>query len=81
MTGRELILYILENNLEDEAVFEDGRFIGFMTIFEAAERMNVGVPTVQVWISQGKIEGELIGDMIYIPANFIPPIEEDQWIK
>lgn len=75
MTGRELILYILENHLEDELVFEDGSFIGFVTISEAAARMDVGVQTVKVWISQGKLYGERIGDEIYIPANFKSPME------
>lgn len=35
MTGRDLILYILMNNLEDEPVFEEGKFIGFVTDVEA----------------------------------------------
>lgn len=77
MTGRELILYILENHLEDELVFDNGNFIGFVTISEAAEKMKVGVPTVQVWISQGRLDGERIGDEIYIPANFKLSTEED----
>lgn len=75
MTGRELVLYILENHLEDKLVFEDGNFIGFVTISEAAARLDVGVATVRVWISQGKLEGERIGDEIYIPANLVPPKE------
>lgn len=39
MTGRDLILYILENHLEDEQVFEEGNLLGFITIIEAAEKM------------------------------------------
>ena len=30
MTGRELILYILQNGLENEEVFKDGIFVGFI---------------------------------------------------
>lgn len=67
MTGRELIIYILENGLEDEPVFENGKFIGFITAQEAAARMNVGVATVGVLLNQGLIEGVKIGDVIYIP--------------
>lgn len=69
MTGRELIMYILQNNLEDEPVFRDGKFIGFMTAFEAAAKMNVGVATIFVWVAQKRINGVVIGDMLYIPAN------------
>lgn len=29
MTGKELILYILENNLEDSEIFKDGKFLDF----------------------------------------------------
>lgn len=69
MTGRELIVYILSNNLEDEPIFEDGRFIGFMTLEEAAAKMDVGVGTVLVWVTQGKLKHILIGAKIYIPAD------------
>ena len=40
MTGRELILYILSNGLENEPVFKDGKFIGFMTEEEARESIK-----------------------------------------
>lgn len=70
MTGRDLIIYILSNNLEDKDIFEDGKLIGFITVGEAAERMNVGVATVYVWIRQKRILGLFIGDEVYIPANF-----------
>ena len=50
MTGRDLIIYILQNNLEDEEIFKDGKFIGFVTLNEAAVRLNVGVETVKASI-------------------------------
>lgn len=79
MTGRDLILYILANGLEDEPVFKDKKFIGFMTAGEAAEKMNVGIPTVCVWLSQGLLDGVRIGDNIYIAANSVrPSINEDE---
>lgn len=59
MTGRELILYILSNGLEDEPVFKDGTFLGFLTIRKAAEKMNVGMQTVHTWISLGRIKGAI----------------------
>lgn len=74
MTGRDLILYILRNNLENEQVFKDGKFIGFITIDEAAAKTNVGIATVNAWIKQGRTIGILVGDTIYIPADFESPM-------
>lgn len=66
MTGRDLILYILQNNLEDEPVFQDGKFIGMKSLEETAVRFNVGVATVKVWIDLGVIEGYTVKEGIYI---------------
>jgi excisionase family DNA binding protein len=73
MTGRDLILYILSNNLENEPVFQNGKFIGFITAAEAAAKMNVGVPTVCVWIAQNQLDGVRIGDNFYVPADSVRP--------
>ena len=73
MTGRQLIIYILENGLEDDPVFKDGKFIGFMTAVEAAQKMNVGVATIFAWWSQGIVKGIVHCGMLYIPANFKLP--------
>lgn len=75
MTGRDLILYILTHGLEDEPVFENGRFIGFMTAEEAAVKMNVGVMTIRLWVGLGQLKGLMIGDALYIPADAKSPIE------
>lgn len=62
MTGRELIIYILENGLEDQQIFENGKFVGFLTIGEAAQKLGYGIETVKAMIETGVIEsdGELI---------------------
>ena len=73
MTGRDLIIYILENNLEDEFVFKDGKFIGFVTVSEAAAKTNVGDATIYAWITQGWLNCVVIGGTIYIPADFKAP--------
>lgn len=75
MTGKDLIIYILANNLENEPVFKDGKFIGFVTAGEAAAKMDVGVATVCAWIHQGWLESILVGNRVYIPANFKSPLE------
>lgn len=70
LTGRELMLYILEHGLENEPVFKDGCFIGFITELEAARILDVGTATIRSLVKQGKIENIQIGEKIYIPANF-----------
>lgn len=62
MTGRDLIIYILKNNLEDEPIFKDGSFIGFMTMDEAAMKYNVGVATIYAWMILGHLDYVRIGE-------------------
>ena len=78
MTGRDLIIYILENNLEDELVCEDGRILGFMTEIEAAIKFGVGVATVEAWIREGMLKAIKIGGMYYIPSNSKYPDNSEQ---
>lgn len=73
MTGRDLIIYILQNNLENEPVFKNGKFIGFVTLEEVAIQTNVGMATVHTWINQGRLESEAVKEGIYIPANYESP--------
>lgn len=75
MTCRELILYILENGLEDEPVFQNGTFVGFMTVTKAAEKMDVGLATIFAWNTMGKLDGVLLRGGIYIPVNAKSPTE------
>ena len=69
MTGRELILYILENHLENDLVFEDGKFMGFMTVLEAAEKFEVGTATISAWITTGRLPGIVVDKKVYVPCN------------
>lgn len=69
MTGRELIMYILENHLENEEVFKDGRLLGYMNVDEAAVKFGVGTATIEVWFKLEMIPGIKIGEVLYIPAN------------
>lgn len=71
MTGRELIIYILENHLEDEPVFKDGKFIGCMTCGEVAQYYSVGSATVRAWIKENMISSIRINGGVYIPASFV----------
>ena len=69
MTGRELIMYILENHLEDEPVFQNGTFVGYVSDMKFAEMLGVGVATVRAWIMMGRIKDAImIGDAMFVPA-------------
>lgn len=73
MTGRDLVLYIVKNRLEDEEIIKDGRLLGFLSVNEVAARESVGVHTVYTWISQSKLDHVIIGDTIFIPADYRKP--------
>ena len=72
MTGRDLIIYILQHNLENEEVLKDGIFLGFMTVEQAAARFNVGVETMMLWHEFGWIKGVKLGDTLY----FLQDVED-----
>lgn len=71
MTGRELIMYILENHLEDEQVYKDGKLMGFLTVEEAALKFNVGPETIKVWYAINALPGFKLGDELYISDRIV----------
>ena len=75
MTGRDLIIYIMSNGLENEPIVSDGKLVGFMTVEEAAAKLNVGSATIHVWIWQKQLPFVSIGNAIYIPASVKSPLE------
>lgn len=67
MTGKELIMYILENDLLDENVINnDGVPIFLLSVDDAAEKFDVGPITIKVWAGQGNIASEEIEGGLYI---------------
>ena len=66
MTGREFMLYILRNNLENEPIIKDGKLIGSLSIDEVAVEFNVGRATVKTWIDVGLVDGFKIGNETFI---------------
>lgn len=69
MTGKDLIIYILQNNLENEPVFVNGRFIGFISVDEAAIKFGVGIETIKAWVELGYLKGTKVNDTFFIFAN------------
>lgn len=78
MTGRDLIVYILQNNLEDELVFKDGLFLGLINEEEAASKFEVGVATVRAWYNLNMIKGIQIGESIFFFADVEDPRKEEK---
>lgn len=73
MTGKELILYILQNNLENTIVLDGCLFVGFMTEEEAAVKFEVGTATIRAWYQCRMLEGTQIGDSLYFRKDVADP--------
>lgn len=66
MKGRDLIIYILENHLEDEDVLSDLKKLGLYSVREMAALNNVSEATVKAWCSFGRYNYTTIDDRMYI---------------
>lgn len=74
MTGKEIVLYILQNDLEDsEFVLTDM----FMSDRKAAEKFDVGIETVRLWFALGQLRGVRIDDHVLIFKSAKDPRKED----
>lgn len=73
MTGKELILYILQNNLENTIVLDGCFFVGFMTEEETAVKFNVGTETIRAWYACKMLDGTKIGDSLYFRKDVADP--------
>lgn len=75
MTGRDLIIYILENGLEDEPIIQDGMIVmknlGYIPLDEAALILKVGFTTILSLLMRGDITGLRICGKTYILASSI----------
>lgn len=71
MTGRELIIYILENHLEDEEIFKNDEILGLMVIEEAAAKTGVGVESINAMIKLGWLKTITVGDKSFVLATDI----------
>lgn len=78
MTGKELILYILQHDLENEIVIKDGIFVWLMDEEEAAAKFNVGVSTIRAWYICRMLSGTKICDRLYFLRNIGDPRKDDK---
>ena len=65
MTGRDLIIYILQNHLEDTEILTDSNHM-FLTMEEAAVKYGTGIATVKAMIAQNVLKGMKIGETYLI---------------
>lgn len=70
MTCKELVVYILENDLLDRQVFEDGTFVGFVTYEDAAAELKLGPASMKVIMDVYEIESININGAIFLPCDF-----------
>lgn len=75
MTGRDLIIYILQHDLEDEDIFKDGKFALGVSLEKAAEQFSVGVETIKAWLELGWLKGVKINDDQYVFPD-VPVLKE-----
>lgn len=65
MTGRDLIIYILQNHLEDMEILTDSSHM-FLTVEEAAVKYGTGVATIKAMINRNILKGMKIGETYLI---------------
>lgn len=65
MTGRDFIIYILQNHLEDTEILTDSNHM-FLTVGEAAVKYGTGIATVKAMIDQNVLKGMKIGETYLI---------------
>lgn len=70
MKGRDLIIYILQNGLEDEEIFKEGKFLDFISVEEAAVKCNTGVETIKASVRLGMMPGIKIGNNIFVASKY-----------
>ena len=78
MTGRELIIYIMQNGLENDEVLKDGIFIGLMDEKEAALKFGVGTGTIRTWWVMRKLPGFYLNDSLYFFKDVKDPRKNDE---
>lgn len=76
MLGRELIIYILENGLENENVMSKEFLKAFPTIESVAVAFNVGIATVEAWLDNHCLEGIEFDGVTYIFPNSLDKFAE-----
>ena len=83
MTGRDLIVYILTNHLEN-AEIRNGKLMvsgnDFMKDEQVASILGVGMATIRVWYENDFFEGAVREDgVIYVPKDEVIQILSEKF--
>lgn len=77
MTCRDLMVYILENGLEDEPIIDEtGVIVGFSSIEMAAVELEVGIPTIYALLNQNNLDYIVVGGVPLITLESIKKRKE-----
>ena len=76
MQGRELIIYILKYNLEDEEVFSEEFWARMPSPMTVAIKFKVGVATVEAWIESGQLEAIKFNGKTYVTPESLKRFTE-----
>lgn len=76
MTGRDLMIYILENGLEDVEMFSEGFSPLFITPEAAAVKWGCGPATIKAMIDIKKVSGVKHNSEYYVLANQPNPFDK-----
>lgn len=71
-TGRDLIMLILENRLENDVLFT------LLSEEELAVKFDVGVATIRTWATLEMVHGWEVGDSLYFPKDTPDPRRKDE---
>ena len=76
MTGRDIILYILENHLEDEPFFSNDSVIGLVNTYYAAAKIGVGPETINAWFDLKVVPKIQIGQTSFMTVKDLEKMEK-----
>lgn len=79
MNCRELVIYILENNLENEPLLDEtGVMVGFSSIDMAAVELGVGIPTIYALLNTHSLDYIAVGGVPMISVSSIKKYKENR---
>lgn len=76
MTGRDLIVYIMANHLEDAPISSIINSAGLMTVEQAAILFGVGTASIETFMQLGTLQYVIIGGikLVVRPTSMQPSI-------
>lgn len=78
MTGKDIIIYILQNDLVDKEIITKECISDILsTPEELAEKYNCGVATIMAMYNMGMVKGYEIGGQVYFSKELKPRRELD----